>query len=457
MMGPAVTQADPADSHRPLARLGFADGWRFLLRIVLLPWVKGVLVRRPAAVALAERWDLDRKAVRFMQQLRRKYGEGPLLWRTAARSYAIVLSDIDVKRVLDGAPDPFTPASSEKRAALAHFEPHGSLIARGRKRQSRRQFNDDLLESAKPIHRLGERFAGIVRDEAARLFGSLRSGQQLTWPKFTDAWFNVARQIVLGEHARDDRTLTDELYRLRAEANWVFFRPVRTGLRSRYYARLAAHLARAEPGSLAEMIARRTPHGDEQPADQITQWLFAFDGGGITAFRALALFVTHPDQASHCATDLAAWRAGEYDLPYLRAGFVEAVRLWPTTPAILRETTAATAWDGASMPKGAGIIIYAPFLHRDDERRADADRFKPQAWLGQDPADAAPLVPFSAGPAACPGRHLVSLIGSAWLAALLDGRKLELANPKKFGPSAPLPGTLDHFSIRFSIRREQEL
>lgn len=42
---------------------------------------KGPIVRRPSMVALAERLNLDRRAVRLLQRLRARYGPGPLMLR----------------------------------------------------------------------------------------------------------------------------------------------------------------------------------------------------------------------------------------------------------------------------------------------------------------------------------------------------------------------------------------
>jgi cytochrome P450 len=280
----------------------------------------------------------------------------------------------------------------------------------------------------------------------------LAPGDELTWAAFTEAWYCAVRRIVLGERARDDRELTEMLARLRAAANWVYVLPARRTLRARYHARLNAYLARAEPGSLAAMIAA-VNDPNAAPADQVTQWLFAFDGAGIGVFRALALLLTHAEAARPAAAEIEGWKAGHPDLPFLRASFVEALRLWPTTPAILREAAQDTSLGGASVQQGTGIIVYAPFFHRDNERLTNADRFDPNQWLYKDPAAAAPFVPFSAGPAACPGRHLASLIAGGWLAALLDGERLAVIAPADVRPDAPLPGTLDHFSIRFRVLR----
>jgi hypothetical protein len=112
---------------------------------VLTPTIaKGVIIHRPKVVAMAERFDLDRRAVRRMQRLRDAYGEGPLLLRVPGLSRALILSPEHVHRVLDGSPEPFATASSEKRAALAHFQPRGVLISHGPERA-------DRLDPEKPL------------------------------------------------------------------------------------------------------------------------------------------------------------------------------------------------------------------------------------------------------------------------------------------------------------------
>ncbi len=386
-----------------------------------------------------------------MQYLRRKYGEGPVLVRLAGKRYAVLLCARDAKDALDRTPCPFSPASREKVAALAHFEPHASLITQGPERKHRRAFNDKVLESASRHHSLAAGFVDTVRDEAAVLISSLDTGGELTWPAFTEAWFRSVRRIVLGERAREDRDVTKNLAQLRARANWVYLRAVDEQAREHYRQRLAAYLCNPQEGSLVKLAGNCTrDEVAEQICDQITHWLFAFDAGGITTFRALALFASHPPELKCARSDLLAWRNGQIVLPYLSAGFLEAVRLWPTTPVILRETVRPAACGDVALGPASGVVIYAPFFHRDDERLACANRFTPELWLGRDPGEASPFVPFSAGPAVCPGRHLVTLVGAAWLAALLDARRVKLT-PAHTYQDRPPPGSLDHFALRFRL------
>lgn len=400
-------------------------------------------------MALAAHLPLEKSSIELLQGLRRRYGDGPLRLRAFGRDKLVILSADHLAQVLAGAPEPFTPATTEKHAALARFEPNVSLITRGPARAARRRFNEKMLESERPIHRCADLFAGIIRDKASRLCAFAQDRHELTWPLFTDAWYAAARHIVLGPTAAEDRSLTNDLARLRAVANWVVL-PSRPKVRARYRQKLASYLAKPGEGSLSAMIANRQPDGDESPLDQVTQWLFAFDGGGMTVFRALAVLLTS-NLNTDIAVDLKDWGQGRTDLPFLRAAVLDAARLWPTTPVLLRQATRETSIGSCKVPHDASIAIYLPFFHRDCERVATADRFAPEFWRGRDPADAAPFVPFSAGPAACPGRHLVSLVGSLWLAALFQGGVVNLLSHSLSGPPAPLPTSLNPFALRFGL------
>ncbi|MEH6663952.1 MAG: cytochrome P450 [Brevundimonas sp.] len=434
-----------------LPRMSFSESAAFVSIVALPVLAKGVIIRRKAVVGLAEKAGTDSRAVKLMQRLRAKHGDGPLLVRNPVRPQAILLRDEDVRRVLEGAPEPFSPASREKRAALSHFEPHGSLITRGPTRATRRAFNDDVLESGCPIHRSAADFSGVVEQEAERLLRNGIASGALDWDAFFDSWMRIVRRVVLGAGARDDDQLTRMIVRLRRRANWAFAARRNRGLREAFHLRLQSHLDRAEPGSLAFLIGRRSWAEATEPAHQVAQWLFAFDPGGMATYRCLALLVAHADKLDKARSETTSARDFTH-LPFLRAAVVETLRLYPTTPMVLRQTTHATEWPGGTLPKGSGVLIFAPFFHRDDERLATAHRFHPESWLNQDPAHHAPLIPFSAGPAACPARHLVPLIAGAFLACIL--RRIDsiaLEQIQRLDPARPLPGTLDPYSLRFTI------
>lgn len=125
-------------------RASFPDTLGTLAEVFLPTIGKGVIIRRPAMVALAERLDLDRRAVRRMQRLRRKYGSGPLLIRLPWRSLAVILDPAHVDRVLGESPEPFAtetrksgrpwPISNRKMYSYPEelSEPTGASLTKGR-------------------------------------------------------------------------------------------------------------------------------------------------------------------------------------------------------------------------------------------------------------------------------------------------------------------------------------
>ncbi|WP_037306266.1 cytochrome P450 [Amycolatopsis orientalis] len=421
------------------------DTLRVAAQVVLPTLAGGVIKRRPLGLAAAQKLQLDRPAVRLLGRLRSRYGPGPLRLRVPGRSIDLALSGEDVAEVLAAAPVPFSPSTKEKRAALGHFQPHGVLISDAADRPPRRRFNEEVLEPGRPLHDLAEPFAVVIAKEAE----SLWDNGTLDWDTFNIAWWRIVRQVVLGESAADDDVLTDMLARLRKDANWAYAHPRRESLYARFRTRLLEHLERVEPGSLAEVIA--SAEAERKPeivADQVAHWLFAFDAAGIVTFRTLALLATHPAARERADEEVRdADPGGPNQFAYLRACALESVRLWPTTPALLRESTADTAWG----PPGTTVLIFTPFFHRDPESMPYADRFEPEIWLDGSAAGNPALVPFSAGPAICPGRDLVLFCASTMLAHLIRDRRFTLVSGAILGPERPLPATLDNFHLKFEL------
>ncbi|MFJ6002413.1 cytochrome P450 [Arthrobacter sp. NPDC092385] len=434
----------------PLPTASALDTARLLMGVFLPTVAKGPIIRRPWAVGLAARLDLDSKAVGVVRTLHEKYPDGPLMLKLPIRKQAVVLAPADVDTVLAQSPEPFSPASSEKRAALSHFQPANVLISRGPVRTVRRALQEQVLDTSHPVHHLADRFVPIVEEEMQQLLTDAASSGSLPWGEFLDAWYRVVRRVAFGDHARDDKDLTAMMIRLRKDANWAFLKPVRRRTRRRLLQRISEELAHAEPGSLAAVMAA-APKGDgAEPAEQVPQWLFAFDPAGMATFRTLAVLATHPEAMAAARREADGDTSGRRFLPYLRAAVLEGLRLWPTTPMILRETTRPVQWEQGLMPAKCGVLVYAPYFHRDDRHLRSAHGFSPERWLtGED--DGWPLVPFSDGPVVCPGKQLVLLLTSAALAFLVSGQNFRIDQGQVLDPSRPLPGTLDNYSVRLAV------
>lgn len=434
-----------------LPRASLLDTLALGLEVFAPVVAQGVIIRRPPMVALAEKLDLDRRAVQRMQKLRDKYGRGPLMLPLPIRKQAVVLDPRHAQRVLDGSPAPFSPASTEKRGALSHFEPKAVLLSEGAERSERRRFNEAALDTAHPMHRMAAGFLPLAEEEAARILEAARAQGRLDWDVWSQGWYRLIRRIVLGNGAAEDHELQEMITRLRGAANWAGFHPTMRGKRERFLERIRMYLDRAEPGSLAGFMAQIPRNALTAPEQQVPQWLFAFDAAVIASFRALALLDTYPDQLQRAREEIAE-RSGKPQLPFLRATLLEALRLWPTTPMVLRQSREETKWEDGAMPADTGVLIHAPFFHRDDAHLPYADRFTPELWREDWEGGVKrdwPLIPFSDGPVICPGRHLVLMTGSHLLAALLEKHTLRLEN-KRLDP-ARLPGTLDNFGLRFQV------
>ncbi|GAA1543498.1 cytochrome P450 [Dactylosporangium maewongense] len=432
MTASTATPARTAPSAPP-ATASALDTAKVALAVVAPTLLQGVIRRRPRMVRFARRLDADKRAGRLLQRLRRQYGGSPLMLKVPGRSFAVVLSATDVERILRETPDPFTPATTEKRAAMRHFQPHGVLISTGEERTHRRMYNERVLDTQETEHRQADAIVAAIRDEVRR---GDPAGDALDWRRFSTMFARIARRVTLGEAARDDERLTRELDRLRDAANWAYLRPRQEGLRQRFQRRVDAYVARAEPGSLAGMMAGTPSTTDVDPAGQVPHWLFAFDAAAATAFRTLALLGSDPSRAETAATDLR----------FLGACVQDTLRLWPTTLAILRESTRETDWDGATLPAHTSLIVMSSFFHRDEGMHY-ADRFAPEVWLSGAARRSPQIFPFSAGPAGCAGRNLVLLVTTTLLAELLRTHRYTAVQP--LGP--PLPGTLDH--TRIQLRR----
>lgn len=422
------------------------------LRDIHAPMIsKGPIIRRPKVVAASERFDLDGRGVRRAQALSEKYGQGPVMLKIPGRKMALILDPDDVHRVLEDSPEPFATAETLKRHALKHFEPKVALISHGEQRAQRRRLNDATLDHCHPVHRMAATFMPVVEQEATTLLDQVRArGGALDYKAFLEAWFRIVRRVVLGDAAREDTELTELIEKLRADGNWAFFKSVDKSGRAALLAQMQKALDRAEPGSLASFMGQQPQGSQAEPAQQIPQWLFAFDPAGMATFRALALLAAHPEAVAAARLEIIQGKQEKAPLlPLLRSTVLESLRLWPTTPMILRETTTDVEFAHGVIPAGTSVLVFAPFFHRDDRQLDFAHRFAPELWERPRTHKDWPLVPFSAGPGVCPGRHLVLLLTSKFIAEILSRADLELES-HSLDPEH-LPSLLNNFGLRFRV------
>jgi cytochrome P450 len=441
-----------------LPRASLLEGIRFTTLVAAPQLIQGLFRRRRRAVAVANRANLDKHGIGFVAGMRHSHGPGPV-WVRVAREQSLLLLERDhIRRALEGSPEPFAADPETKRQGMAHFQPHALTISRGGLWQDRRRFTEAVLDSGQPQHRLADRFAAAVGEEAAALLAEVQrtEGGELGWDQFHHALGRITRRVVLGDGAGDDEETSELLAELMDEANGL--PKQRSDQLDSLMARLSDHVSRAEPGSLVSLFAEAPSTPRTRVEGQIPHWMFAMhDTLAANAIRALALIANHPRQRSAVETELAAAGDAGLDsaegvggLAYLEACLQEAMRLWPTTALLSRETLVETEWGGEPVPAGSQLLIHNTSNHRNPDLHDFADRFAPEAWTDGDAGADWAFNHFSHGPQGCPGAGLALFVGKALLANLLGRQRMRLLSPQ-LDPERPLPHMLDFFGIRFEL------
>ncbi len=423
--------------------------------LVFVPNVlQGLFRRRPQAVLAATKADVDRWAVGLIGGIRSGKGPGPVWVRVVKDRALLLLSRNDVRRALEGSPHPFASDPEAKRKGMAHFQPYALTISRGRQWENRRRFTEAVLDTGKPLHRHSDRFATVAREETHEMLADAGSlGGRLDWDTFYAAFRRLTRRVVLGDAARRDEAVSDLLTTLMDEANRL--PSERSERYDEFMARIRGYLDAGEEGTLAGLSSEAPSDDETRVEGQLTHWLFATQETLTTnAFRALALIASQPRQQATVKEELVGVdldsAADIGGLAYLEACLEEAMRLWPTTPLLSRETLEETSWDGAAVPAGTQLLISNTFNHRDGATHDFADRFAPEAWTEGDAGEDWSFNHFSHGPQGCPGAGLALFLGKAVLARILTERPVRLAEPR-LDPQKPLPHMLDFFRLRFEL------
>ncbi|MGH2950903.1 MAG: cytochrome P450 [Solirubrobacterales bacterium] len=431
---------------------------RFNALVIVPNAVQGIFRRRRTAVAAATRLNVDGHARGLLAGMARSYGGGPVWVRVVRDPALLLLSPTDAHRALAGSPAPFASDPEPKRKGMCVFQPDALTISRGELWRARRGFTEAVLDTGRPLHRLAERFAAAAAEEAVALATEAQAGgpATLAWEAWHRCFRRLTRRVVLGDAARDDEELSAQLAELMSEANGMPGEP------SEGYpeleARIGAYVEAADPQSLVGLFAEAPAGPETNPAGQVPHWLFAMqDTLAINAFRALALIASHPRQRAIMIEELTGAATADglgaesvARLVYLEGCLEEAMRLWPTTPMLSRETLAETDWRGTAVPAGTQVLISNTLFHRDRDRHAYADRFAPERWVEGDAAEDWSFNHFSGGPQGCPGAGLTLFAGKALLAALLRERGVGLERPA-IDPGRALPDMLDFFALRFRL------
>lgn len=123
-------------------------------------------------------------------------------------------------------------------------------------------------------------------------------------------------------------------------------------------------------------------------------------------------------------------------LPFTRAAFEEAMRLYPPAPSINREAASDDSYGDLKIEKGTTILVMPWVIHRHRLYWEQPDAFMPQRFWpeNRERIDRFQYLPFGAGPRVCIGSSFALQEAVIALATLLDGHRFEVLETTKPWP-----------------------
>lgn len=181
-----------------------------------------------------------------------------------------------------------------------------------------------------------------------------------------------------------------------------------------------------------------TPMTDRQVRDEA---MTLFLAGHETTANALSwtfyLLARHPEVRARMESELdALGRAPGYEdlkqLPYTLAVFKEAMRLYPPAYVLGRRPLEDTIIGDHLVKRRSIVLVSIIGLHRRADIWPDAERFRPERFLGEKEKQLprCAYMPFGAGPRICIGNHFALMEGHVLLATIGRRVRFELTSTK---------------------------
>lgn len=392
----------------------------------------------------------DPAAVKFLTGLRKKYQSEYFYLRMMLTKSLMVLDPDGIRHILDNSPDIYADAKL-KRVGMSHFQPNAVTISRGDEWRERRRFNEAVLETGQSLHQYSDQFLAVIEKETA---ATLQMGEgRLAWDDFEHMFQKITLQVIFGAGV-DDPSMTDELQKMMHESNRSFALG-KSKYFDDFYARVRRYLQEARASSLAFLCSHVPSTESTKVENQVPHWMFAMGETLATnTARALTLIAAHPAAEARVREEMGradlSFAEGIDQLKYLEGCVQEAMRLWPTTPTLVRETVKEDVLGGETIPVGTQIVIPNSFIQRDGETIPFADTFSPEVWL-ESSVDYR-FNHLSNGTQVCAGKGLALFIAKAVLAALMKEHRYTLMSPP-LDPGRPLPHAYDHFQLQYVVER----
>ncbi|WP_405162625.1 cytochrome P450 [Nocardia sp. NBC_01499] len=182
---------------------------------------------------------------------------------------------------------------------------------------------------------------------------------------------------------------------------------------------------------LAQRDRDGAPMSEDRLVDEVINlWAAAHETSADAMFWTTYALSRHPDIAERAAAEADRVLGGATptaadlaELPYCLQVFKESMRLYPPSPAFLREAACATRIGDYSIAEGT-IVFVAPYvMHRSARQYPDPATFDPDRFAKE--ADRSwerlSYLPFGAGEHVCIGSALALLEGQIFTSLLLSG------------------------------------
>lgn len=438
-------QEDRCPMSRQVPVVSLHESLAYNLAHVLPSFLRGIFTRNHFWYMLWSRFHPDPLGLRFFSALRQKYKSDYLYLYMLNNKSLLVLDRAGIRHVLDNSPAIYADGKL-KRKGMSHFQPHALTISRGEEWAERRKFNEAVLNTGHYVHAYADSFLETIQQELA---APELSSSDLQWDDFAALFERITAQILFGK-GESATHVTQPLNRMMHESNRV------VGLRPSPYAddlfqHIRQFLANPRQHSLA-YLSKVTPSTPQTRVEhQLPHWLFAMkDTLAENVVPALALIVSHPQVEEKVRQEMASANLstpqGIASLHVLEACIQEAMRLWPTTPLLVRESVVADTLEGITIAPGTQVVILTSFTHRDTQTQSDANTFSPHLWLnGQGDGS---FYHFSNGPQKCAGKELALFVAKAVLATMLNNGHYRLIAPA-LQASGPIPQTFNPFIAKF--------
>jgi cytochrome P450 len=187
---------------------------------------------------------------------------------------------------------------------------------------------------------------------------------------------------------------------------------------------------------------------DTELRDELMTLLFAGHETTATALSwAVALLVHHPHTMVALRADLATGNDA-----YLRAVIRETHRLRPTVPNVVRKASSRVEIGRWTLTPGCVATPAIHLLHRRADCYPQPDRFLPERWLGDSPADGAPWLPFGGGTRRCIGAAFADMEMQEVLKVVIEQVRLVAAARGIDRPRRRTVTTVPGSGVRVLIR-----